>query len=169
MCWAWVCQECCWLCLGHLCPEPLTALGTELHQPETFVSCLYQMCHMQQCPVCTHAFPACVGSGSAEALTLPVCLCPRPSVHVESQPGLDLQQHRDSHSGPLQYIFWRQMLRSICPGEHRAVRDWVCWARGALQREYTAGKMPCLVSPQLLPRSPLTLSQLTPTWCSPET
>lgn len=59
MCWVWVCQEsllhkqCCCLCLGHLCPEPLTALGAELHQAEqaeTFVSCLYQICHMQHCP-----------------------------------------------------------------------------------------------------------------------
>ncbi|OWK59492.1 Zinc-binding protein A33 [Lonchura striata] len=47
----------------------------------------------------------------------------RPSVRVETQPALDLQHYRDSHSGPLQYIFWRQMLRSICPGEHMAVRD----------------------------------------------
>ncbi|XP_056358504.1 nuclear factor 7, brain-like [Oenanthe melanoleuca] len=39
----------------------------------------------------------------------------RPLVRVESQPALDLQHYRDSHSGPLQYIFWRQMLRSICP------------------------------------------------------
>ncbi|XP_054143985.1 zinc-binding protein A33-like [Melozone crissalis] len=39
----------------------------------------------------------------------------RPSVSVETQPALDLQHYRDSHSGPLQYIFWRQMLRSICP------------------------------------------------------
>ncbi|XP_017683340.1 PREDICTED: zinc-binding protein A33-like isoform X2 [Lepidothrix coronata] len=39
----------------------------------------------------------------------------RPSVRVETQPALDLQHYRDSHSGPLQYIFWRQMLRSICP------------------------------------------------------
>ncbi|XP_039557693.1 nuclear factor 7, brain-like isoform X1 [Passer montanus] len=39
----------------------------------------------------------------------------RPSVHVEPQPALDLQHYRDSHSGPLQYIFWRRMLRSICP------------------------------------------------------
>ncbi|XP_014108505.1 PREDICTED: nuclear factor 7, ovary-like isoform X2 [Pseudopodoces humilis] len=39
----------------------------------------------------------------------------RPLVHVEMQPALDLQHYRDSHSGPLQYIFWRQMLRSICP------------------------------------------------------
>ncbi|XP_036247926.1 nuclear factor 7, brain-like [Molothrus aeneus] len=39
----------------------------------------------------------------------------RPSVCVETQPALDLQHYRDSHSGPLQYIFWRQMLRSICP------------------------------------------------------
>ncbi|RLW02921.1 hypothetical protein DV515_00006876 [Chloebia gouldiae] len=39
----------------------------------------------------------------------------RPSVRVETQPALDLQHYRDSHSGPLQYIFWRRMLRSICP------------------------------------------------------
>lgn len=38
-------------------------------------------------------------------------------MRVETQPALDLQHYRDSHSGPLQYIFWRQMLRSICPGE----------------------------------------------------
>nr|XP_012430064.3 nuclear factor 7, brain isoform X2 [Taeniopygia guttata]XP_030139836.3 nuclear factor 7, brain isoform X2 [Taeniopygia guttata]XP_030139837.3 nuclear factor 7, brain isoform X2 [Taeniopygia guttata] len=39
----------------------------------------------------------------------------RPLVRVETKPALDLQHYRDSHSGPLQYIFWRQMLRSICP------------------------------------------------------
>lgn len=50
-------------------------------------------------------------------------LCPRPSVHVETQPAFDLEHYKDSHSGPLQYIFWRQMLRSICPGEWIGVRD----------------------------------------------
>ncbi|XP_010135967.1 PREDICTED: zinc-binding protein A33-like [Buceros rhinoceros silvestris] len=39
----------------------------------------------------------------------------RPSVRVETQPAFDLQRYRDSRSGPLQYIFWRQMLRSIRP------------------------------------------------------
>ncbi|XP_009981362.1 PREDICTED: zinc-binding protein A33-like [Tauraco erythrolophus] len=39
----------------------------------------------------------------------------RPSVCVETQPAFDLQHYRDSRSGPLQYIFWRQMLQSICP------------------------------------------------------
>ncbi|KAJ7419820.1 zinc-binding protein A33-like protein [Pitangus sulphuratus] len=39
----------------------------------------------------------------------------RPSVCVETQPALDLQYYRDSHSGPLQYTFWRRMLRSISP------------------------------------------------------
>uniref|UniRef100_A0A8V5G7U8 Uncharacterized protein n=1 Tax=Melopsittacus undulatus TaxID=13146 RepID=A0A8V5G7U8_MELUD len=42
-------------------------------------------------------------------------LFPRPSVRVETQPAFDLEHYKDSHSGPLQYIFWRQMLRSICP------------------------------------------------------
>lgn len=133
VCWVWVCQEsllhewCCWLCLGHLCPEPLTALGEELHQAEqaaardVCVPSLPNLSHAEvSCsPAC--AFPAC--GGSAEGLTLPASLCPRPSVRVETQPALDLQHYRDSHSGPLQYIFWRQMLRSICPGEHIAVRD----------------------------------------------
>ncbi|KAI1234120.1 hypothetical protein IHE44_0003834 [Lamprotornis superbus] len=71
----------------------------------------------------------------------------RPSVHVETQPALDLQHYRDSHSGPLQYIFWRQMLRSICPGEHIAVR-WVWWARAALQRESTAAPAPLTFDPE---------------------
>ncbi|XP_075020862.1 zinc-binding protein A33-like isoform X3 [Calonectris borealis] len=39
----------------------------------------------------------------------------RPSVHIETQPAFDLERYRDSRSGPLQYIFWRQMLRSVCP------------------------------------------------------
>ncbi|XP_071614919.1 zinc-binding protein A33-like [Heliangelus exortis] len=39
----------------------------------------------------------------------------RPSVQVETQPAFDTELYRDSHGGPLQYIFWRQMLRSICP------------------------------------------------------
>ncbi|XP_051487390.1 nuclear factor 7, brain-like isoform X1 [Apus apus] len=39
----------------------------------------------------------------------------RPSVCVETQPAFDLERYRDSHGGPLQYIFWRQMLRSLCP------------------------------------------------------
>ncbi|KFR06880.1 Nuclear factor 7, ovary, partial [Opisthocomus hoazin] len=39
----------------------------------------------------------------------------RPSVRVETQPAFSLEHYRDSRSGPLQYIFWRQMLRSICP------------------------------------------------------
>ncbi|XP_062465918.1 nuclear factor 7, brain-like [Pezoporus occidentalis] len=39
----------------------------------------------------------------------------RPSVRVETQPAFDLEHYKDSCSGPLQYIFWRQMLRSICP------------------------------------------------------
>lgn len=72
---------------------------------------------LQACP----CFPCLYAS--AEGVTLPASLCPRPSVSVESQPALDLQHYRDSHSGPLQYIFWRQMLRSICPGEHLAGRD----------------------------------------------
>lgn len=90
--------------------------------PEMFVSPLYQICHMQQCPAALPVLflPA---VAQAEGLTLPASLCPRPSVRVETQPALDLQHYRDSHSGPLQYIFWRQMLRSICPGEHITVRD----------------------------------------------
>lgn len=44
-------------------------------------------------------------------------------MHVETQPAFDLERYRDSHSGPLQYIFWRQMLQSICPGEQISVRD----------------------------------------------
>ncbi|XP_067160971.1 zinc-binding protein A33-like isoform X2 [Apteryx mantelli] len=39
----------------------------------------------------------------------------RPSVHIETQPAFNLEHYRDSHGGPLQYIFWRRMLRSICP------------------------------------------------------
>lgn len=39
----------------------------------------------------------------------------RPPVHVEAQPALDIERHRDQYSGPLQYIFWRQMLQSIHP------------------------------------------------------
>ncbi|XP_068018495.1 zinc-binding protein A33-like isoform X2 [Melanerpes formicivorus] len=39
----------------------------------------------------------------------------RPSVRVETQPAFDLERYRDSCSGPLQYIFWRQMLQSVCP------------------------------------------------------
>ncbi|XP_061858926.1 zinc-binding protein A33-like isoform X2 [Colius striatus] len=39
----------------------------------------------------------------------------RPLVRVETQPAFDLQHYGDRHSGPLQYIFWRQMLRSIQP------------------------------------------------------
>ncbi|XP_068815673.1 zinc-binding protein A33-like isoform X4 [Struthio camelus] len=39
----------------------------------------------------------------------------RPMVCVETQPAFNLEHYRDSHGGPLQYIFWRQMLRSICP------------------------------------------------------
>ncbi|XP_074912758.1 zinc-binding protein A33-like [Buteo buteo] len=39
----------------------------------------------------------------------------RPSVHVETQPAFNLEHYRDSRSGPLQYIFWRRMLQSICP------------------------------------------------------
>ncbi|XP_040460642.1 zinc-binding protein A33-like isoform X2 [Falco naumanni] len=39
----------------------------------------------------------------------------RPSVRVETQPAFSLQHYRDSHSGPLQYMFWRQMLQSIHP------------------------------------------------------
>nr|XP_009670823.1 PREDICTED: nuclear factor 7, brain-like [Struthio camelus australis] len=39
----------------------------------------------------------------------------RPMVCVETQPAFNLEHYRDSHEGPLQYIFWRQMLRSICP------------------------------------------------------
>ncbi|XP_062443155.1 nuclear factor 7, brain-like isoform X2 [Rhea pennata] len=39
----------------------------------------------------------------------------RPSVCIETQPAFNLEHYRDSHGGPLQYIFWRRMLRSICP------------------------------------------------------
>lgn len=39
----------------------------------------------------------------------------RPSVSVKPSPTFDLQHYRDSRGGPLQYIFWRQMLQSICP------------------------------------------------------
>ncbi|XP_025903325.1 zinc-binding protein A33-like [Nothoprocta perdicaria] len=39
----------------------------------------------------------------------------RPSARVETQPALNLEQFRDRHGGPLQYIFWRRMLRSIRP------------------------------------------------------
>uniref|UniRef100_A0A8B9MKQ0 B30.2/SPRY domain-containing protein n=1 Tax=Accipiter nisus TaxID=211598 RepID=A0A8B9MKQ0_9AVES len=42
-------------------------------------------------------------------------LCSRPSVRVETQPAFNLEHYRDSRSGPLQYIFWRRMLQSICP------------------------------------------------------
>uniref|UniRef100_K7FZM8 Tripartite motif containing 105 n=1 Tax=Pelodiscus sinensis TaxID=13735 RepID=K7FZM8_PELSI len=39
----------------------------------------------------------------------------RPPVHAVAQPALDIQCHRERYSGPLQYIFWRQMLQSIHP------------------------------------------------------
>lgn len=54
-------------------------------------------------------------------------------MRIEIQPAFDLQRYRDSRSGPLQYIFWRQMLRSICPGEWIGVRDGYAgwwWHRG---------------------------------------
>lgn len=44
-------------------------------------------------------------------------------MHVETQPAFNLEHYRDSRSGPLQYIFWRRMLQSICPGEWISVRD----------------------------------------------
>ncbi|XP_009869819.1 PREDICTED: zinc-binding protein A33-like, partial [Apaloderma vittatum] len=39
----------------------------------------------------------------------------RPSVRADTQPAFDLEHYRDSRSGPLQYIFWRQMLQFIRP------------------------------------------------------
>uniref|UniRef100_A0A8C6Z307 B30.2/SPRY domain-containing protein n=1 Tax=Nothoprocta perdicaria TaxID=30464 RepID=A0A8C6Z307_NOTPE len=47
----------------------------------------------------------------------PLCsLCPRPSARVETQPALNLEQFRDRHGGPLQYIFWRRMGNSLAEG-----------------------------------------------------
>ncbi|XP_064018153.1 zinc-binding protein A33-like isoform X2 [Pogoniulus pusillus] len=39
----------------------------------------------------------------------------RPSVRVKTQTAFDLEHYRDSCNAPLQYIFWRRMLRSLCP------------------------------------------------------
>lgn len=41
---------------------------------------------------------------------------------AKPSPAFDLQHYRDNHGGPLQYIFWRQMLQSICPGEQMGGR-----------------------------------------------
>ena len=145
MCWALICHESpfherrCRICLGpqHLCPEPLAAPGVVPHQAEqaaareVCVPSLPSPLHAVACCSPDHALPVCLASGVAEGLT--VSLCPRPSVRVETQPAFNLEHYRDSRSGPLQYIFWRQMLQSICPGEQIGARDGCAgwwWGRG---------------------------------------
>nr|XP_020638423.1 E3 ubiquitin-protein ligase TRIM69-like isoform X2 [Pogona vitticeps] len=39
----------------------------------------------------------------------------RPAVQVEALSGFSTERHRDLYDGPLQYIFWRRMLKSISP------------------------------------------------------
>lgn len=131
VCWVLLCHEsllyeqCHWICLipQHLCPE-LLALGVAPPQWEqAAIGEIYQIQRMQQCAaVLTVLFPRC-------------SLCPRPLVRVDTQPAFNLEHYRDSHSGPLQYIFWRRMLRSICPGEQICVRDGCAgWWPGMLCR-----------------------------------
>ncbi|XP_060096312.1 nuclear factor 7, brain-like isoform X2 [Heteronotia binoei] len=39
----------------------------------------------------------------------------RPPMEVEALPAFRLEQHMDKYDGPLQYIFWRRMLKSVDP------------------------------------------------------
>uniref|UniRef100_A0A6J0SPW0 Nuclear factor 7, brain-like isoform X1 n=1 Tax=Pogona vitticeps TaxID=103695 RepID=A0A6J0SPW0_9SAUR len=39
----------------------------------------------------------------------------RPAAQVEALSGFSTERHRDLYDGPLQYIFWRRMLKSISP------------------------------------------------------
>uniref|UniRef100_A0A8D0GYU1 Zinc-binding protein A33-like n=1 Tax=Sphenodon punctatus TaxID=8508 RepID=A0A8D0GYU1_SPHPU len=55
-------------------------------------------------------------SKMADSLLLEVeSMAVRPAVHVEVSPTLNLEHLRDRYDGPLQYIFWRRMLRSVHP------------------------------------------------------
>ncbi|XP_062976923.1 zinc-binding protein A33-like isoform X2 [Elgaria multicarinata webbii] len=47
----------------------------------------------------------------------------RPAVQVGALTTFSTEQHKDLHEGPLQYIFWRRMLKSITPAPARLTLD----------------------------------------------
>ncbi|XP_054073676.1 nuclear factor 7, brain-like isoform X1 [Rissa tridactyla] len=102
--------------LGEKEEQSLTRLHGDIHQLEEGVSVLQRDIERIEQTLSKVEEVSLLEVESLDIRGVDWCsLCPRPSVRIETQPAFNLEHYRDSHSGPLQYIFWRRMLHSICP------------------------------------------------------